>query len=127
MVLKIDGVDILPYVAHQGIKWQRNDLDSSDAGRTMDGMMHRGRVASKIRLDITCRPLKSEEAKIVLNAIYPQYVTVEYLDPMYGLVSKTMYANNNPATKPPTCSHIEIPGEKNVSAHPKRANGISQS
>ena len=98
MVLKIDGVDILPYVAHQGIKWQRNDLDSSDAGRTMDGMMHRGRVSSKIRLDITCRPLKSEEAKIVLNAIYPQYVTVEYLDPMYGLVSKTMYANNNPAS-----------------------------
>lgn len=97
MELKIDGVDILPYVEHQGIKWQRNDLDSPDAGRTLDGMMQRGRVASKIRLDITCRPLRSEEAKIVLNAIYPQYVTVEYLDPMYGLVSKTMYANNNPA------------------------------
>lgn len=98
MVLKIDGVNILPYVAHQGIKWQRNDLDSADAGRTMDGVMQRGRVASKIRLDITCRPLRSEEAKIVLNAIYPEYISVEYTDPMYGLVIKQMYSNNNPAS-----------------------------
>ena len=98
MTLKINGVDILPYVAHQGIKWQRSDLDSSEAGRTMDGMMHRGRVATKIRLDITCRPLRSEEAKIVLNAILPEYVSVEYTDPMDGLVTREMYANNNPAT-----------------------------
>lgn len=98
MVLKIDGVNILPYVAHQGIKWQRNDLDSADAGRTLDGNMHRGRVASKIRMDITCRPLRSAEAKIVLNAIYPENILVEYVDPMHGLVTKQMYSNNNPAT-----------------------------
>lgn len=98
MVLKIDGVDILPYVAHQGIKWQRNDLDSPESGRTLDGKMQRGRVSSKIRLDITCRPLRSEEANVVLNAIYPEYISVEYTDPMYGLVTKKMYSNNNPAT-----------------------------
>ena len=98
MILKINGVDILPYVAHQGVKWQRNDLDSADAGRTMDGIMHRGRVATKIRLDVTCRPLRSTETQMLLNAIYPEYVTVEYLDPMYGLVTKQMYSNNTPAT-----------------------------
>ena len=98
MVLKVDGIDMLPYVAHQGLKWQRNDLDSADAGRTMDGVMHRGRVATKIRLDVTCRPLKSEEASIVLNTVYPEYVTVEYTDPMYGLVVKQMYSNNTPAS-----------------------------
>ena len=98
MVFKIDGVDMLPYIAHQGIKWQRNDLDSSTAGRTLDGVLHRGRIATKIRLDITCRPLKSTEASVVLNAIYPEFVQVEYTDPMYGVVTKTMYANNNPAT-----------------------------
>lgn len=98
MVLKIDGVNILPYVAHQGIKWQRNDLDSADAGRTLDGMMQRSRVASKVRLDITCRPLRSEEAKVVLNAIYPEYISVEYTDPMSGLTVKQMYSNNNPAS-----------------------------
>lgn len=98
MVLKVNGVDMLPYVAHQGIKWQRSDLDSAESGRTLDGLLHRERVASKIRLDITCRPLRSEEASVVLNAIFPEYLTVEYTDPMYGLVTKQMYANNNPAS-----------------------------
>lgn len=98
MTLKIDGVDILRYVQQKGIKWQRNDIDSSYAGRTMDGKMHRSRITSKVRLDITCIPLSSEDARILLNAIYPEYVTVEYTDPMYGSVIKTMYSNNNPAT-----------------------------
>jgi hypothetical protein len=98
MILKINGLDITPYIEQKGIKWTRNDLDGSNAGRTMDGIMHRERVSSKVRLDITCLPLRSEDAAIVLNAIYPEYVEVEYIDPMYGRVLKTMYSNNTPAT-----------------------------
>ena len=98
MVLKIDGVDMLPFIKQKGIKWTRNDLDGPDAGRTMDGTMHRERVTSKVRLDITCIPLTSDQAAVVLNAIYPEYITVEYTDPMYGLITRTMYSNNNPAT-----------------------------
>lgn len=98
MVLKVNGVDMLPYIVQKGIKWQRNDLDGSNAGRTMDGIMHRERVSTKIRLDITCLPLSSEDAKTVLSAIFPEYVEVEYLDPLYGYVYKTMYSNNTPAT-----------------------------
>lgn len=98
MILKVNGVDITPYVEQRGIKWQRNDLDGANAGRTMDGTMHRERVTSKVRLDITCLPLSSEDAATVLNAIYPEYVEVEYIDPMYGHSIKTMYSNNAPAT-----------------------------
>lgn len=98
MVFKINGTDMTPYIAYRGLKWTRNDIDSSDAGRTMDGVMVRARVATKIRLDVTCRPLTQAEARIVLNAILPQYVTVQYTDPMYGNVSKRMYSNNNPAS-----------------------------
>lgn len=98
MILRINGVDITPFIAQRGIKWQRNDLDGSNAGRTMDGTMHRERVTSKVRLDITCLPLSSENASTVLNAIYPEYVEVEYIDPMYGHSIKTMYSNNTPAT-----------------------------
>lgn len=97
-VLSIDGIDITPYIKYQGFKWTRYDVDGPDAGRTMDAVMHRGRVATKIRLDISCRPLTSEEARIVLNAIYPEYVLVTYSDPMEGIVTKTMYSNNNPAS-----------------------------
>ena len=98
MTLKIDGVDMTPYIAFQGLKWQRADVDSSDAGRTLDGSLVRGRVATKIRLDITCRPLTATEASLVLNAILPEWVTVVYSDPMYGNRTATMYANNNPAS-----------------------------
>lgn len=97
MTLTVNSVNMIPYVAYQGLKWSRNDVESPNAGRTLDGVMHRGRVATKIRLDITCRILTSAELSIVLNAILPQTISVTYSDPMYGNVTKTMYSNNNPA------------------------------
>jgi len=97
MIFTVDGVDLMPYVAHKGMKWSRNDIDAPDAGRTMDGTMMRGRVATKIRLDITCRPMRSSELMIVLNALMPETVQVRYKDPKDGIVTRTMYANNNPA------------------------------
>lgn len=98
-VFEINGVNMLPYVAYKGIKWQRSDLDSSSTTRMLNGELRRKRVATKIRLDITCRPLKLEEAKIVLTAIMPEFVTVRYTDPQLGTTTtKTMYSNNNPAS-----------------------------
>lgn len=97
MTLTIDNVDMTPYIAYGGLKWSRNDIDAPDTGRDMAGTMHRGRVSTKIRLDVTCRLLEKAEISIVLNAILPEYVTVTYDDPMYGTVTKTMYSNNNPA------------------------------
>lgn len=97
MQVIIDGTDITDYIAYGGFKWQRYDVDGPDAGRTMDGTMHRLRVGTKIRLDITCRPLNDTELQTLLNLILPEYVDVTYNDPMYGYVTKRMYANNNPA------------------------------
>ena len=97
MTLIINGTDVTDFIAYNGLKWQRNDIDSPHTGREMAGTMHRGRVSTKIRLDITCRPLKSTELYTLLNLIYPEYVTVTYNDPMEGTVAKTMYSNNNPA------------------------------
>lgn len=99
MVFTVNGVNMLHYIAENGISWQRNDIDSSDSGRTLNATMHRGRVAIKIRLDITLRPLYTEEARIVLNAILPEYVTVTYDDPLYGRRTVQMYSNNVPATE----------------------------
>ena len=98
MVLKINNVDFTKYVAFGGFKWQRNDIDS-DTSRTLDGTLRRLRVATKIRLDITCRPLKRDEASTLLKAILPEFVEVTYTDPMENTeVTKTMYSNNNPAS-----------------------------
>lgn len=93
-------VDIVPYLAYQGLKWGRNDIDAANSGRdTQDGLMHRNRVAVKIRLDCTCPPLTFEDAHTVMQAIYPEYVLVRYKDLITGnTVTKTMYSNNIPAT-----------------------------
>ena len=93
----MNNVDLLPYLAEDGLQWTRFDVEAPDTGRTLDGVMHRGRVATKVRLDVTCRPLKTAEIMTVLRAIDPEFVTVRYVDPLLGLVSKTMYANNIPA------------------------------
>lgn len=98
MVFTINGIDMTPYIAFGGLKWTRNDVDGPNAGRNMSGTMIRDRVATKIRLDVTCRPLTKAESAIVLTAIEPDAVSVVYTDPQAGTeVSKTMYANNNPA------------------------------
>ena len=99
MMLEIDGLDILPYLALGGFKWQRTDVDGEGAGRDLSGDLHRNRVATKRRLDITCRPLTTEEASVVLTAIMPEWVTVRYLDVQTNsILVKTMYSNNNPAS-----------------------------
>lgn len=98
MVLEINGLDIVPYIAYQGIQWQREDVDASDAGRDLAGDLHRSRVTTKRRLDVTCRPMTAQETSMVLTAIMPEFVSVRYYDPQEGqIVTRTMYSNNNPA------------------------------
>ena len=91
--------DIVPYIALEGLKWSRNDIDASDSGRDQAGDMHRARVGIKTRLDVTCRPLLAEEAAIVLQAIKPEWLQVQYYDVQEGTtVTAKMYSNNIPAT-----------------------------
>ena len=37
MTFKINGVDITPYMRFEGLKYTTFDLDSDEAGRTLDG------------------------------------------------------------------------------------------
>lgn len=98
MKVKANGIDITDYIAFRGLKWSMNDVDSPDTGRMLDGEMERTRVATKIRLDVTCRPLLLSEASELLTAIMPVFIQVEYTDPQIGSsVTKTMYSNNRPA------------------------------
>lgn len=98
MVLKINGVDITPYIAYQGVKWQRADVDGPNAGMNMYGYTIRNRLRTRHRLDVTCRPLKLNEASLVLSLIKPTSVMVTYTDPeIGGEVTREMYSNNIPA------------------------------
>lgn len=97
MTFAINGVDITPYIAYGGLKWQRADVDGPNAGRTLDGTMIRDRRAIKIRWDVTCRPLLASELATVLSLIEPVYVSLTYSNPVTNSTSTgSFYANNFP-------------------------------
>jgi len=95
-----DWKDLVPYIAYNGLKWQRNDIDASDSGRdTMDGLMHRDRVAQKDRFDCTLRPLTYDELHMILGWVQPQSFLVRVTDLISGTsTTNVMYSNNIPAT-----------------------------
>lgn len=98
MVLMIGETDITPYIAYGGVKWSRYDVDGANAGRNLQGDMERDRVATKIRMDITCHPLTAEEQSIVLSLIQPESFEVTYTDPIENTTkTSTFYSNNFPS------------------------------
>ena len=97
MTLIIDGVDIMPFIEHQGIKRSRKDINGPNAGSAINGRTWRDRITRKTHLDISCMPLNNTDAKTVLDAIAPEYVTVTYDDPQLGTRTCTMYSENEPA------------------------------
>lgn len=96
--VKIDGTDITDLIGFQGVAWQRTDREGKNSGLTLSGLTIRDRIATKISLEITCRPLNSTEFQSLLTLLLPEYVSVTYNDPLYGVVTKTMYTNANKAS-----------------------------
>ena len=95
MQVVIGSTDITDFIAFQGVKWQRSDVDGPNAGRNMAGNMIRDRRGTAIRLDITCRPLRKSEHELLMSLLEPEFVSVSYEDPMFGQVSSVMYSNNH--------------------------------
>lgn len=69
-------VDITPMIAWQGLTFSRNDVDAPDAGRTMDGTMHRGRVASKEKMEIKTVQLTRAQSSALQTLLYPESIQV---------------------------------------------------
>lgn len=95
MVFKINNVDVTPYIANEGLQWSRNDVDSPNAGRTMDATMYRDRVAIKYKWNVTCRPLLESELSTVLSLIEPEFFSVTFTDPVTQEVRTAEYYSND--------------------------------
>ncbi len=71
-----------------------SDLDG-DSNRNINGDLLRDRIATKRKLEIEYQPLNSEKLSLVLKAISPVFINVEYPDPLEGRVlTKVMYAGD---------------------------------
>lgn len=69
-------VDITPWIAWQGLTFSRNDVDAPDAGRTMDGTMHRGRVASKEKMEVKTVQLTRAQSSRLQTLLFPESIQV---------------------------------------------------
>jgi hypothetical protein len=91
----IGTTDYISYIKRDGFKWECNDLDSEDSGRTLDGVMHRSRVSQKRKLTISLVPLKTEDFATISSAIADEYVDIKILDPKAGAqVTYTFYGSS---------------------------------
>lgn len=68
--------DITPMIAWQGLTFSRNDVESPDAGRSLDGLMHRGRVAVKEKMNVKTVPLTREQSARLQTLIFPETIMV---------------------------------------------------
>ncbi len=69
-------VDITKYIAWQGLTFSRNDVDAPNAGRDMSGLMHRGRVGVKEKMNINTVPLTKAESSAIQQLLYPETIQV---------------------------------------------------
>lgn len=93
--------DITPWIAWQGITFSRNDVDAPNAGRDMAGTMHRGRVASKEKININTVQLTRAQSAKLQTLLYPEIISVRvtpyprtntaYIMSMYSNNVKTTY------------------------------------
>lgn len=93
-------VDITPYIKFGGLTFSRNDVEAPSAGRTLDGKMHRMRVAVKERMDIETIPLSKDKVQYLLTLLYPPTFNVRVTP--YPLTNAekvmNMYSNSVKAT-----------------------------
>ena len=89
-------VDITPYIAWQGLTFSRNDVDAPDAGRDMSGLMHRGRVAVKEKMNINTIQLTKAQVSSLQTLLLPQSIQVRVTPYPQTNAAKTMtmYTNN---------------------------------
>jgi hypothetical protein len=66
------------------MSWGLQPVNASDAGRTQDGTMHTNRVTVKRKISLTWNIVHQEQATEILQAFFPEYVSVLYFDPLDG-------------------------------------------
>ena len=88
--------DITPWIKYQGLTFSRNDIESPDAGRDMQGTMHRGRVASKEKINISTVQLTRAQSAKLQSLLYPETIMVRVNPYPRTNSSQTfyMYSNN---------------------------------
>ena len=65
-------VDITPWIAWKGLTFSVNSIDSPDAGRDMSGLMHRGMVAIKEKMNVQTVQLTRAQSAQLHQLLLPE-------------------------------------------------------
>lgn len=103
-------IDITPYIAFQGLTFSVNSIDSPDSGRDMSGLMHRGMIAIKEKMNIQTIQLTKSQASTLITLLLPQSFEVRVTPYPQTNAAKTMtmYSNNVKTTYTIKCANDEL-------------------
>lgn len=96
-VLLINGHDYTQYVKQRGISWSRENINSSDSGRTLDGRMHVGIIATKRKLGYELGSVPQNVLAQLDSDLSAPTFAVTYLD-LHGIDTRTFYCTSFAAT-----------------------------
>ena len=94
-MIKVGGVDIkTPSV----FSWGLQDISDSAAGRTEDALMHKNRIAQKIKISLGWNNPSPTETAAILKAFNPEYIQITYPDAMTNTnQTRTFYVGDRTA------------------------------
>ena len=103
-------IDITPYIAYQGLTFSVNSIDAPDAGRDMSGLMHRGMIAIKEKMNIQTIQLTKSQTSTLITLLLPQsfQVRVTPYPNTNAAKTMTMYSNNIKTTYTIKCANDEL-------------------
>ena len=94
-MIVVDGVEM---PCPSSFTWGLQDVSDSDAGRTLDALMHKNRIAQKRKIGLQWAGKNPSETSFILQAFNPEYVQVTYPDAMSGQnETRTFYVGDRSA------------------------------
>lgn len=80
-IFKIGDHDYTEYIARDGLKPSRNDLDKNGSGRNLiNGLMYRTRIATKMKYSVQFNRMDAATLKQLENDMSGTYVKVTLLE-----------------------------------------------
>jgi len=93
-MIKINAIPIPKYPSSLSVLVSDLD-DGNSTGRTIDGLLHRDRIAVKRKLEMSFNMLTGSELSTLLKQISGTFFDVEYPDPQTGLMEiKNFYVGD---------------------------------
>ena len=92
IMITVDGAEM---PCPSSFTWGLQDVSDSDAGRTMDTVMHKNRIGQKRKISLGWVAKDWATTSLILKAFNPEYISVRYPDMMSGQYeTRTFYVGD---------------------------------